>query len=704
MKPNPSRLSTRDERDRREIQALIDELIPLRVKTSPSLSEPIDGEDSVCKVQSSEYHSYFSNLGVHAVTQNLEWDKPSWKDLGMSQFVQTALRHLYLCPTWKICLKDYFVETDAFRNPVILVDDLFRRAHPWGSFNPCKWVAEAIFKLTDDIDARRKDGSTLLMLAAGRTCSWMLDLLLENGADVNAKDKFGWTCLFKVVNSPDPHGEKCLRMLLARGARSDEKDNYGRTPLMFAADYGHLGLMDILIDHGADVNAQAVSCYRSLSINICGHANCRKSCLDMLSSGGLCPEGLREMNLQQCNGETPLSKAVRSGNGNATRLLLSHRADPFHSCQCRSHRQPIIDALYDDNGEDTLAAFLEYGADPNKKNEDNRSLLELAIELTRPLSSYKESIMFNRPWGTLHTSDAVLRIRLNKLILLLDHGADIHASCAHQASALAFALSCQCDNEVIYLLLEHGARVNCLVQTVNPAETYNALSLAALHKLSPKILKNFIQHGGDFNAKNSSGKTATWYMCRYHNYAALLEMVIRLGADVASPNNEGITCLMVAAATTNILAVEILLKNGAFTHAVDSKGRTALDFAKASTDTPQMKQLIRLLRKAQTQAKSTSMLQSLRSALGVSRRRSRVSSDSASMLSEKTLVADEHLDERVDTMLTIEEKGGEDERSIYSVPSDCTDNDAESIATLIHEGMGNSEGSHTVRRRSGQLN
>lgn len=697
MNPNPSPLPSRNERDRREIQALVDELISLRVKTSPFSSESISGEDSVCKVQSSMKDADFSDFGVHAISDNYEWDKLSWKDLGMNCFVQTALRHLYLCPTWKTCLKEYFIETGAFRNPVVLVEDLLRRAHPWGSFNPYKWVAEAIFKLTHYIDARRKDGSTLLMLAAGRTCPWMLNLLLETGADVNAKDKFGWTSIFKVVNSPDAHGERCLRMLLAHGARSDEKDNYGRTPLMFAADHGHLGLMKILIDHGADVNAQAVSCYRSPPLNICGHANCLTSCLDMFSNGGLCPEGLKEMNFRQCNGEIPLSKAVRSGNGNATRLLLSHRADPNHTCECRSHRQPIIDAVYDDSGEDTLAAFLEHGADPNKKNADHRSLLELAIELTRPLSSYKESIMFNRPWGTLHTSEAVRKIRLKKLALLLEHGADIHAPCAHQASALAFALSCQCDNEVTYLLLEHGAKANCPVHTGSPTETYNALSLAALHRLSPKTIKKFIQHGGDFNAKNTSGKSATWYMCKYHNYATLLEIIVRSGADVESPDNEGITCLMVAAATTNVLAAEILLKYGGSFNAVDAKGRTALDFAKVSSDTPQKKQLMRLLRKAQKQAKSALIFQGLRSALSVSRRRSRVSSDTASVLSEKTLVADEHLDERVDTMLKIEEAGEEEVRSRISVSLNGTEDDAESIATLFHEGMSNTEGSDTAR-------
>ena len=48
-----------------------------------------------------------------------------------------------------------------------------------------------------------------------------------------------------------------VQALLQSGARVNEKDNEGRTPLMFASAYGHSSIVQVLLDAGADVNAKA---------------------------------------------------------------------------------------------------------------------------------------------------------------------------------------------------------------------------------------------------------------------------------------------------------------------------------------------------------------------------------------------------------------------------------------------------------------
>lgn len=47
-----------------------------------------------------------------------------------------------------------------------------------------------------------------------------------------------------------------VKRLLNKGANTNEKDEYGRTALMWAADWGAINTVRVLIEHGADVNAK----------------------------------------------------------------------------------------------------------------------------------------------------------------------------------------------------------------------------------------------------------------------------------------------------------------------------------------------------------------------------------------------------------------------------------------------------------------
>jgi ankyrin repeat protein len=47
-----------------------------------------------------------------------------------------------------------------------------------------------------------------------------------------------------------------VRLLIERGAEVDSRDKWGWTPLHLASRYGHLEVSRVLIDHGANVNAR----------------------------------------------------------------------------------------------------------------------------------------------------------------------------------------------------------------------------------------------------------------------------------------------------------------------------------------------------------------------------------------------------------------------------------------------------------------
>jgi hypothetical protein len=97
-------------------------------------------------------------------------------------------------------------------------------------------------------------GITYLMRASQNGDIEAAQALLDNGADVNAKNKVGGTAL--MLASGYGHIE-IVQALLAKGADVNAQTNNGATALMIASQNGHKEVVQILLDKGADVNVKA---------------------------------------------------------------------------------------------------------------------------------------------------------------------------------------------------------------------------------------------------------------------------------------------------------------------------------------------------------------------------------------------------------------------------------------------------------------
>ena len=99
----------------------------------------------------------------------------------------------------------------------------------------------------------------------------ILRILLENGADVDARDDDERTPLFlastfrfveivkygtDVARTHPELPTESLRILLAAGANPHSRGNDGRTVLMVAASRGDVDTVQALLEAGADVNAR----------------------------------------------------------------------------------------------------------------------------------------------------------------------------------------------------------------------------------------------------------------------------------------------------------------------------------------------------------------------------------------------------------------------------------------------------------------
>jgi ankyrin repeat protein len=94
-----------------------------------------------------------------------------------------------------------------------------------------------------DINAKDKDGSTALMIAAEKVDLAMAQLLIEHGADVNSKNVDGYTALMYVAYK----GNLAMAELLIKSkADIDVQDKDGWTALRYASVQGRKEMAELL--------------------------------------------------------------------------------------------------------------------------------------------------------------------------------------------------------------------------------------------------------------------------------------------------------------------------------------------------------------------------------------------------------------------------------------------------------------------------
>ncbi|GAB6032881.1 Ankyrin repeat domain-containing protein 44 [Chamberlinius hualienensis] len=172
-----------------------------------------------------------------------------------------------------------------------------------------------------DVNVMDKWGNTPLHSASAYKRLQIVDLFIESGVNINARNFKGRTALLKCINGYCNFSIFCH--LLAKGADVNLADVKGVTPLMSVNCKKHLennDMLNILIKYGADVNA---------------------------------------MNL---NGETALVYAVRKGNFYNAKTLLANKADiRARSKDGKSLRQLVN--IDNDNGPELRNLLLQHGAE-----------------------------------------------------------------------------------------------------------------------------------------------------------------------------------------------------------------------------------------------------------------------------------------------------------------------------------------------------
>ena len=153
---------------------------------------------------------------------------------------------------WAAILPLQLVETERDENKAL--EELVKTGTEYCNLlgivsKPCKDITPEELKSIKDnihqiyIEARK--GHNPLFLN-------MLQLLLENGANIHQKDFAGQTALHRAVIIPEGETLELIKYLIAKGADINAKDDEGNTPLHIAYAARNYDAVNLLINSGAD--------------------------------------------------------------------------------------------------------------------------------------------------------------------------------------------------------------------------------------------------------------------------------------------------------------------------------------------------------------------------------------------------------------------------------------------------------------------
>ena len=445
-----------------------------------------------------------------------------------------------------------------------------------------------------DVNAKDYDARTALHLASSVGNLPIVKALLERGAEVNAKDRWFGTPLRDAVregrmevakalresggelgyNETEASGELCelakegslekLSILLECGCPADAKDYDSRTALHLASSVGNLPIVKALLDLGAQVNAK------------------------------------------DRWGGTPLRDAVREGRMEVARQLRASGGDlGYDEVQASGE----LCELAKEGSLEKLGILLECGCPADAKDYDSRTALHLASSvgnapIVKALLERGAHVNAKDRWGGTPLRDAVREGRMEVANTLHEAGGELgyteveasgelcELSKEGSLEKLSILLKCGCDPnsadydkrtalhlassvgslQIVKALLERGAEVNSV-------DRWGGTPLRdAVREGHATVATALSASGGElkFTEDEASGK-----LCELAKQGSrdLLKILLKCGIAINAKDYDARTALHLAASEGNVHVVQLLLDNGANAFSVDRWGNHPLSDA-----------------------------------------------------------------------------------------------------------------------------
>jgi ankyrin repeat protein len=244
-----------------------------------------------------------------------------------------------------------------------------------------------------------------------------------------------------------------VKLLLEKGAEIESKDDeYGRTPLSWAAKNGHKEIVKLLLDKGADMEAKDKDGRTPLSL--AADMECEAVVKLLLEKGA-------DIEARNKDGFTPLLLAALNEDEAIVKLLLEKGAD-IEAKDSRYGRTPLsLAASYE--LEAIVKLLLEKGADIEAKDKygctplllaalnEDEAIVKLLLEKDADIEAKDKDGDTPLLLAARNGHEVVVE-------LLLEKGADIEARNKDGFTPLSLAADMECE-AVVKLLLEKGTDI-----------------------------------------------------------------------------------------------------------------------------------------------------------------------------------------------------------------------------------------------------
>ncbi|KAL6808162.1 ankyrin repeat-containing domain protein [Trichoderma camerunense] len=309
--------------------------------------------------------------------------------------------------------------------------------------------------------------TTMLHYAAERGNPLLLTHLIRfMTSTINAKDsRSGHTPLDYAVSKGR---EACLQVLLSHGAHIEAADENGRTPLSHAAANGNEAIVRLLLGWDAQIEAA------------------------------------------DKNGWTPLLHAAVSGNKAVIQLLLDW--DAQIEAADKNGWTPLLHAAVSGN-EAVIQLLLDQGAQIEAADKNGQTPLFYAVE------------------------------KRNKTIiqLLLDRGAYIKAADKYGRTPLSYAVEWFRNEAIVQLLLDRGAQIEAADKNGQTPLFY------AVEKRNRTIIQLLLDRGAYIKAADKYGRTPLSYAVKSFRNETIVQLLLDRGAQIEAADKNGRTPLSYAA-------------------------------------------------------------------------------------------------------------------------------------------------------------
>jgi len=390
-----------------------------------------------------------------------------------------------------------------------------------------------------------------------------MQLLIDNGEDVNATDEKGHTALM-FASLDFQEWPEIVNMLIENGADVNSRDDKGQTALMYAANFGYFTtegsqqtwhkwmsqsntrirgtgwVVKMLLKAGADVHATDMN---------------GKTAADIIK---------QHMNIYNRRAYAPMLNTIRDYGGDVEGRKRQIRIRWFFiifsllatiifvkTLVKKNNRQQLLKSLIKESyfgHEITVKQLLDDGLDIRVKCDEVDSAL----------------------------SDAVQQGHIKIVELLLNGGAN--ASALHVLHTAIWTGRL----DIAETLISHGSDVNIKYNN-------NTLLIEVMKYDNNDFVELLLKKGADINMSTPGGWTALMVAVSY-GHVEIVKTLLREGADVNIANSHG-NAIAQAASKGHVEIVKILLKNGFDSNTDLNNEKTVLDAARENGN-PEIKKML----------------------------------------------------------------------------------------------------------------